>query len=63
MDRTDRQKLPKIDKPLKPLKRCGGDSFLSLFVSTRIDDPKTGSGVTFVRSNCKREHHCRDDAV
>ncbi len=52
--KTDAQGLLTIDKPLAPEKRCGETSFDGFFVSARVDDPKTGADMAFVRSDWNR---------
>ena len=52
--KTDAQGVLRIDKPLSSPEECGEDSFSGLFVSARIDDPKTGHDMAFVRSDWNR---------
>ena len=52
--KTDAHGVLSIDKPLAALKECGEKSFEGFFVSARVDDPKTGSDMAFVRSDWNR---------
>ncbi|WP_259294972.1 alpha-2-macroglobulin [Paraburkholderia sp. DHOC27] len=52
--KTDAHGLLSIDKPLAPLSKCGEKSFDGFFVSARVDDPKTGADMAFVRSDWNR---------
>ncbi|WP_213778409.1 Ig-like domain-containing alpha-2-macroglobulin family protein [Caballeronia sp. dw_276] len=54
--KTDAQGIAKIDKPLAAANECGSDSFdwSGFFVSARVDDPKTGPDMAFVRSDWNR---------
>lgn len=52
--KTNLQGLLTIDKPLAPEKQCGDTSFEGFFVSARVDDPKTGADMAFVRSDWNR---------
>ncbi|WP_118178900.1 alpha-2-macroglobulin family protein [Paraburkholderia phosphatilytica] len=49
--KTDPRGVLTIGKPLEALKRCGEDSFSGFFVSARVNDPKTGPDMAFVRSD------------
>ncbi|MFC0576878.1 alpha-2-macroglobulin family protein [Paraburkholderia solisilvae] len=52
--KTDAYGLLKIDKTLDAASRCNDDDYEGLFVSARIDDPKTGADMAFVRSEWNR---------
>jgi hypothetical protein len=52
--KTDAHGVLAIDKALAPVKQCGDTSFEGFFVSARIDDPKTGADMAFVRSDWNR---------
>lgn len=51
---TDARGLLTIGKPLPTPERCNDDNYEGLFVSARIDDPKTGADMAFVRSEWNR---------
>ncbi|WP_175772257.1 MG2 domain-containing protein [Paraburkholderia phenazinium] len=52
--KTDVHGVLNIDKALAPVKECGDASFEGYFVSARVDDPKTGADMAFVRSDWNR---------
>jgi len=52
--KTDAHGVLTIDGPLAPRAECKGDSFEGFFISARIDDPKTGHDMAFVRSDWNR---------
>ncbi|MGN6314695.1 alpha-2-macroglobulin family protein [Trinickia sp.] len=52
--KTDAHGVLTISGPLSPRAQCKDDSFEGLFVSARIDDPKTGHDMAFVRSDWNR---------
>jgi uncharacterized protein YfaS (alpha-2-macroglobulin family) len=52
--KTDAHGLLTIDQALAPAKQCADTSFDGLFVSARVDDPKTGADMAFVRSDWNR---------
>ncbi|MEW6341489.1 MAG: MG2 domain-containing protein [Pseudomonadota bacterium] len=52
--KTDAHGVLTIDKALAPVKECGDTSFEGFFVSARVDDPKTGADMAFVRSDWNR---------
>ncbi|WP_028213781.1 MG2 domain-containing protein [Paraburkholderia mimosarum] len=52
--KTDLHGLLSIDGPLSNRRECGENSYGGLFVSARIDDPKTGPDMAFVRSDWNR---------
>ncbi|WP_144153754.1 Ig-like domain-containing alpha-2-macroglobulin family protein [Paraburkholderia sp. BCC1885] len=52
--KTDAHGLLTIEKALAPLKACEPGSFEGFFVSARVDDPKTGRDMAFVRSDWNR---------
>ncbi|HVE11468.1 MAG TPA: MG2 domain-containing protein, partial [Paraburkholderia sp.] len=52
--KTDAHGLLTIDKALRLAERCNDDNYEGLFVSARIDDPKTGADMAFVRSEWNR---------
>ncbi|HEY4351731.1 MAG TPA: MG2 domain-containing protein, partial [Paraburkholderia sp.] len=52
--KTDAHGLLAIGKPLQTPARCNDDTYEGLFVSARIDDPKTGTDMAFVRSEWNR---------
>ncbi|WP_406953022.1 alpha-2-macroglobulin family protein [Paraburkholderia guartelaensis] len=52
--KTDSHGLLTIDGPLSNRRDCGENSFSGLFVSARIDDPKTGPDMAFVQSDWNR---------
>ncbi|WP_414694440.1 alpha-2-macroglobulin family protein [Paraburkholderia sp.] len=49
--RTDARGLLTIGKPLESLRRCDYVRFSDFFVSARVNDPKTGADMAFVRSD------------
>ncbi|RDU97639.1 alpha-2-macroglobulin family protein [Trinickia dinghuensis] len=51
---TDAHGLLTIDGRLTALKECKDTGFYGFFVSARIDDPKTGPDMAFVRSDWNR---------
>jgi alpha-2-macroglobulin len=54
--KTDASGIATIDKPLVPVRACDENSIddSGFFVSARIDDPKTGPDMAFVRSDWNR---------
>ncbi|NRO98702.1 alpha-2-macroglobulin [Paraburkholderia sp. NMBU_R16] len=52
--RTDVHGVMKIDGQLDARAKCRDDSFEGLFISARVDDPKTGHDMAFVRSDWNR---------
>ncbi|CAN7621278.1 MG2 domain-containing protein [Trinickia sp. LjRoot230] len=52
--KTDAQGLLAINAQLNPRHECKDDSLDGVFVSARIDDPKTGRDMAFVRSDWNR---------
>jgi hypothetical protein len=52
--KTDAHGVLTIDGPLAPRAECKSDSFEGFFVSARVDDPKTGHDMAFVRSDWNR---------
>lgn len=52
--KTDSHGLLTIDGPLSNRRDCGENSYNGLFVSARIDDPKTGPDMAFVQSDWNR---------
>lgn len=52
--KTDVHGVLTIDGRLTPRAECKDDSFEGLFVSARVDDPKTGHDMAFVRSDWNR---------
>lgn len=52
--KTDSHGLLNIDGALANRNDCGEDSYGGLFVSARIDDPKTGPDMAFVQSDWDR---------
>ncbi|MFC0397169.1 alpha-2-macroglobulin family protein [Paraburkholderia rhizosphaerae] len=52
--KTDARGLLTINKPLHAPDRCNDDNYEGLFVSARIDDPKNGADMAFVRSEWNR---------
>jgi uncharacterized protein YfaS (alpha-2-macroglobulin family) len=52
--KTDAHGVLTINQTLSPRAECKEDSFEGLFVSARIDDPKTGHDMAFVRSDWNR---------
>jgi uncharacterized protein YfaS (alpha-2-macroglobulin family) len=52
--RTDAHGVLTINQTLSPRAECKEDSFEGFFVSARIDDPKTGHDMAFVRSDWNR---------
>ncbi|WP_245253691.1 Ig-like domain-containing alpha-2-macroglobulin family protein [Paraburkholderia sp. LEh10] len=52
--KTDAHGVLAINQPLSARAACNEDSFEGLFVSARIDDPKTGHDMAFVRSDWNR---------
>jgi uncharacterized protein YfaS (alpha-2-macroglobulin family) len=52
--RTDVNGVMKTDGPLDARAKCRDDSFEGLFISARVDDPKTGRDMAFVRSDWNR---------
>jgi uncharacterized protein YfaS (alpha-2-macroglobulin family) len=52
--KTDARGLLTIGKPLQTPARCSDDNYEGLFVSARIDDPKNGPDMAFVRSEWNR---------
>ena len=52
--KTDAHGVLKIDGQLDARARCKGDSFSGLFISARVDDPKTGHDMAFVQSDWNR---------
>jgi uncharacterized protein YfaS (alpha-2-macroglobulin family) len=52
--KTDSHGLLTINSPLSNHRECGEGSYSGLFVSARIDDPKTGPDMAFVQSDWNR---------
>jgi uncharacterized protein YfaS (alpha-2-macroglobulin family) len=52
--KTDARGLLTIGKPLPTPAQCKDDYYEGFFVSARIDDPKTGTDMAFVRSEWNR---------
>ncbi|WP_199541944.1 alpha-2-macroglobulin family protein [Paraburkholderia kururiensis] len=52
--KTNAQGVLMIAGPLAPRAECRNDAFGGFFVSARIDDPKTGHDMAFVRSDWNR---------
>ncbi|HEY3597006.1 MAG TPA: MG2 domain-containing protein, partial [Paraburkholderia sp.] len=52
--KTDAKGLLTIGKPLRAADKCTDGNYEGLFVSARIDDPKTGADMAFVRSEWNR---------
>ncbi|WP_206957054.1 alpha-2-macroglobulin family protein [Trinickia acidisoli] len=52
--KTDAHGLLTIDGPLTARAQCKDGSFEGFFVSARVDDPKTGHDMAFVRSDWNR---------
>jgi uncharacterized protein YfaS (alpha-2-macroglobulin family) len=54
--KTDAQGIARIDKPLASARKCDENSleYAGFFVSARVDDPKTGPDMAFVRSDWNR---------
>lgn len=52
--KTNAQGLLTIDGPLESRVACKSDSFGGVFVSARVDDPKTGHDMAFVQSDWNR---------